>query len=79
LKIDAQRVKLNGARRLGVVLVPWSFVVCLGALYAGLLVPRLMAGHWLAVVLAVLGAVIVSVFVVAAITFSRDVLVGRWP
>ncbi len=72
-------MELSTAQRLGVLLVPWSFVVSLGALYMGLLMPRLPTGPWFAVGLGLLAAVVLSVFVVAAITFSRDVLAGRWP
>jgi len=40
---------LSTAQRLGVLLVPWSFVVCLGAFYVGLLIPRVATGPWFAV------------------------------
>jgi len=72
-------VELSTAQRLGVLLVPWSFVVCLGALYVGLLMPRVATGPWFAVGLGLFAAVVLCVFVVSAITFSRDVLAGRWP
>jgi hypothetical protein len=66
-------------QRIGVLLVPWVFLAAFGALYVLLLVPRMRDGAALALCVgAFVGLVFVSFFA-AAITFSLDVLTGRWP
>jgi hypothetical protein len=70
---------MRSRRRIGVLIAPWMFVGVFAGLWVGVLVPHASGGQtaWL-VVSAVAGLALVS-FVVAAVTFSRDVLVGRWP
>jgi hypothetical protein len=60
--------------------VPWVFLAAFAALYALVVLPRLRDAAPLA--LCVFGAfigLVFVIFVVAAVTFSRDVLAGRWP
>jgi len=71
--------RLSVAGRLGALLVPWTFVLVFGGLYAGLLLPRVWQGHLLTTCIGVLVAFTLAVSVVAAVSFSRDVLTGRWP
>jgi hypothetical protein len=71
--------RLSAQQRLQVLLVPWVFVAVYAAIYVALVVPRALNGHILGMCIgAVIGAVWV-IFAVAAVTFSRDVLAGRWP
>jgi hypothetical protein len=64
---------------MAVIALPWAFVAVFGALYATLLLPRALEGRLLAIVLAVFVAMVLVSFVVAAVTFSRDVLTGAYP
>jgi uncharacterized membrane protein len=66
-------------QRLGVLLVPWVFLVAFGALYVVLLLPRMRDGAVLALCAGAFVAVVFASFFAAAITFSMDVLTGRWP
>lgn len=66
-------------QRLIAVLVPWLFVVVLASAYGILLWPRVMDGQLLGACFGVFLAVVLASFVVAAVTFSRDVVTGRWP
>jgi len=59
--------------------VPWVFLVAFAALYIVLALPRVRDGQPLAVCLGGFVALVFVVFLVAAITFSRDVVQGRWP
>jgi hypothetical protein len=64
---------------LAALLVPWVFLVVFAFLYLTFLWPRIQAGGLLPICFgAVVGLVFVS-FSVAAVTFSRDVLSGRYP
>ena len=71
--------ELSVTRRLGALLVPWTFVLVFGVLYSWLLLPRVLEGHLLTVCVGVFVAFTLGVFVVAALSFSRDILTGRWP
>jgi hypothetical protein len=62
-----------------VVLVPWGFLAIFAALYVAVLVPRLGEGQFAAVCFGGLAALVFVSFLVAAITFSHDVLLDRWP
>jgi hypothetical protein len=75
--VDRSGLNLSG--RLGALLVPWTFVVVFGGLYVWLLLPRLLEGHLLGVCVGVFVAFTLVVSTVAAVTFSRDILTGRWP
>ena len=78
---DAAQVqrRLTTSERVQVLLVPWGFVAIYAAIYVGLVLPRAASGHVLAVIVAAIIACVWLVFAVAAVTFSRDVLAGRWP
>ena len=75
----AGRATLSFTSRLGALLVPWTFVVVFGVLYVWLLLPRVLEGHLLTVCVGIFSACVFTVFTLAAITFSRDILSGRWP
>jgi hypothetical protein len=61
------------------VAVPWVFLVVFAALYIVLALPRVRDGHPLAICLGAFVALVFVVFFVAAVTFSRDVVLDRWP
>ena len=71
--------KLTGVRRLAVLLLPWVFLAGFGFLYVTFLWPPAASGHILAAVVGVFAAMAFVAFAVAAVTFSRDVLTGRYP
>lgn len=72
-------VQLSAAQRLGVVLVPWVFVLAFSAVWCLLLLPRAFEGHAALICVCLFAGLALACFVVAAVTFSRDVLTGRWP
>lgn len=70
---------MSPAQRAIALVVPWAFVLVLVGAYGLVALPRLStAGVLGAGVGVVLVTVLVS-FVLAAITFSGDVVRGRWP
>lgn len=73
------RARLAPSRKLSALLVPWAFLVAFAALYTIFVVPRLREGPTLALCLGAFISLVFVVFFVAAITFSRDVLLDRWP
>jgi hypothetical protein len=60
-------------------LVPWVFLALFAILYVWLALPRVREGQPLALCLGAFVALVFVVFLVAAVTFSRDVLSSRWP
>ena len=70
---------VSPARKLVAIAVPWLFLVVFAALYLWLALPRVRDGHPLAICLGAFVGLVFVVFVVAAVTFSRDVLTSRWP
>jgi hypothetical protein len=66
-------------QRLGALLVPWVFLCAFGALYVLLLLPRMQDGAWFALCVGSFAALAFASFFAAAITFSLDVVSGRWP
>jgi hypothetical protein len=72
-------VTVSVGRKVAAVLVPWVFLAAFATLYAFLVMPRVRDGQWLAVCVGAFIALVFVVFFVAAITFSRDVLLNRWP
>jgi hypothetical protein len=71
--------RLSGSRRLAALLVPWVFLAVFAFIYLTFVWPKASAGGVVPLCFgAVIGLVFVS-FVVAAVTFSRDVLSGRYP
>jgi hypothetical protein len=69
---------LSPVRRLGLALVPWVPLGLVGVLYVWLLVPRVQEGHLAALCMGGIACMVFVVFLVAAVTFSLDVLRGRW-
>jgi Na+/proline symporter len=72
-------MRLSALRKVGVLLVPWGFLCVFAALYLGLLWPRLREGQLAALCIGGFAALVFVSFVVAAVTFSRDVLLDHWP
>ena len=70
---------LGSGGRLGALLVPWVFLAVFAALYLLFIAPRLREGAWLAVCVGAFVALVFLSFFAAALSFSRDVLTGRWP
>ncbi|MDQ6670286.1 MAG: hypothetical protein M3069_05975 [Chloroflexota bacterium] len=75
----AEHGRLSAAQILGALFVPWTFVLVFGALYVWLLLPRVWEGHLLTVCVGVFVAFSLVMSTAAAVSFSRDVLTGRWP
>ena len=67
------------ARKLTAILVPWVFLAVFATFYAVLVVPRFREVNVLTVCIGAFVTLVFVVFFVAAITFSRDVLLDRWP
>jgi hypothetical protein len=72
-------VTLTPGAKLATLMVPWLFLVVFAALYALILLPRVRDGAWLAICVGAFAALVFLSFLAAAVTFSRDVLTGRWP
>ena len=70
---------MSAGRKAVAIAVPWGFLVLFATLYLWLALPRVLDGHALAICLGAFVALVFVVFLVAAITFSRDVLTSRWP
>jgi hypothetical protein len=61
------------------VAVPWAFLIVFATLYVVLALPRVREGQPLALCLGAFVALAFVVFLVAAVTFSKDVVANRWP
>jgi len=72
-------VTVSPVRKVVAIAVPWVFLAAFATVYVLLALPRLREGQFLALCLGAFIALAFVVFCVAAITFSRDVLLGRWP
>ena len=59
--------------------MPWLFLIAFATLYIVLALPRVRDGHPLAICLGAFVALVFVVFFCAAITFSRNVVLDRWP
>ena len=70
---------VSPTRKLTAILVPWVFLVAFASLYTLLVIPRMREGQILAVCVGAFITLVFVVFFVAAVTFSRDVLLDRWP
>jgi hypothetical protein len=70
---------MTPSRKLAALIVPWAFLCVFAFIYSLVLLPRMRDGAWLALCLGAFVAFVFVCFVVAAVTFSRDVLLGRWP
>jgi hypothetical protein len=72
-------VSITPARKFVAVAVPWVFLAVFALLYVTFAFPRVRDGQPLALCLGAFIALVFVVFLVAAITFSRDVVRNRWP
>ena len=72
-------MSISPGRKVVALAVPWLFLVAFAALYLLLALPRVRDGQPLAICLGAFVALVFVVFLVAAVTFSRDVLTSRWP
>jgi len=72
-------VTVSPGRKVVAVAVPWVFLAAFATLYVLLALPRLREGQFLALCLGAFIGMAFVVFTVAAVTFSRDVLLDRWP
>ena len=70
---------LRRRQQVAVLVAPWTFVVVFSAIWLGVLVPRALAGPPIVVLIGVFAGCALVTFWLAAVTFSRDVLGGRWP
>lgn len=70
---------IRPARKFVAVAVPWLFLAAFAVLYLTFAVPRVREGQPLAVCLGAFVGLVFVVFLVAAVTFSRDVVADRWP
>jgi ABC-type protease/lipase transport system fused ATPase/permease subunit len=70
---------VSPARKIVAIAVPWVFLALFAAIYMLVAVPRVLEGHVLAMCVGAFVALVFVVFFVAAITFSRDVVLNRWP
>ena len=73
------RPGLSGSRRVAALLVPWVFLAVFVFVYVTFLLPRVTAGGLLPLCFGAVVALVFVSFAVAAVTFSRDVLSGRYP
>jgi hypothetical protein len=64
---------------LRLLIAPWLLVVGFGAFWLAVLLPRAAGGQPALICLTFLAGLGLVCFLVAAVTFSRDVLTGRWP
>jgi hypothetical protein len=71
--------KLSGARLTAVILVPWVFLAVFLFMFTRFLWPRIAEGQPIAVIVGVLVASMFVSSTLAAVTFSGDVLAGRYP
>lgn len=71
--------RLTGVRLIGALLVPWLFVALYAFLYMHFLAPQIANGKLIAICAGTLAGLAFLSFSVAAVTFSRDVLTGRYP
>ena len=72
-------MRLGALGKVGVLLVPWGFLVVFAVVYVALVVPRLREGQLVSMCVGGVAALVFVCFFVAALTFSRDVVLGRWP
>ena len=73
------RLRISLGKKVVAIALPWVFLVVFASLYILLALPRVRDGHPLAICLGAFVALVFAVFFVAAITFSRDVVLNRWP
>ena len=71
--------RLSGSRRLAALLVPWVFLVVFAFMYLTFIWPRASAGGLVPTCFGIVVGLVFVSFAIAAVTFSRDVLSGRYP
>jgi hypothetical protein len=71
--------QLGGGRKLALLVLPWTFLLVFGYLYLTVLLPRALSGQLLSACFGLFVAMVFVTFTIAALTFSRDVLSGRYP
>jgi hypothetical protein len=72
-------LKTSAGRKAAAIAVPWVFLAAFATIYLLFALPRIRDGQWLATCLGAFIGLVFIVFLVAAVTFSRDVLLERWP
>jgi uncharacterized membrane protein YdbT with pleckstrin-like domain len=73
-----EKAALGGGRKLAVLALPWVFLAVLTSFYGLVLLPQVHTlSIWIVLLGIFLGMTVLS-FTVAAFTFSRDVLSGRY-
>jgi hypothetical protein len=70
---------LSGSRKAALLVLPWAFLIVFAYIYLTIILPRALSGHLLNACLGLFVGMVFVTFVVAALTFSRDVLTGRYP
>ena len=70
---------LSGSRRAALLALPWAFLIVFAYLYFTIILPRALSQHLLGACFGLFVGMVFVTFVVAALTFSRDVLSGRYP
>ncbi len=70
---------LSGSRKAALLMLPWAFLIVFAYLYLTIILPRAMSGHLIGACFGLFVSMVFVTFVVAALTFSRDVLTGRYP
>jgi hypothetical protein len=76
---NAPTGEVSAGRKVAAILVPWIFLAAFASLYVLLVLPRARDGQFVALCVGAFVALVFVVFLVAAVTFSRDVLLDRWP
>jgi hypothetical protein len=71
--------QLTGSRKAALLVLPWVFLIVFAYLYLTIIVPRAMSGYLVGGCFGLFVGMVFVTFVVAALTFSRDVLTGRYP
>ena len=66
-------------RKVAALVVPWLFLVIFVTLIRLFLWPQVVEGRVLAMCIGAFMVIVLASFTVAAVTFSRDVLNGRYP
>ena len=70
---------LPWTHRAALVAMPWLFLVLFASVFIALVWPRAADGHVVAMIVSVLMAIGLVCSSAAAITFGRDVILGRYP
>jgi hypothetical protein len=73
------RYKLSGGKKLAAFMVPWIFMAFFLFMYVTFMIPHLTDGHLAMRCLGAFVTVALLSFSIATVTFSRDVLRGRYP